>query len=347
MKILVTGSHGRVGANLVRRLVDRGNTVRGFVCPGDASRAHKLDGFERVETVEGDLRDEAAVRRAVTGVDAIYHLAAAFGGPYNNVEYLHVNGIGTIHLLEAARNETPDLERFVYASTEAIYWPLETPGRLFADPIKESDVSSTHRIPYFLTKWIGEELCMNYHVQYGVPSVACRFATVFEPSEFLDADGVPKFCSLKDGIARLKRSAGEGSDIDRLESAYAEGARALVSRCPDGRSYKQEWADVRDIAKGLACALESDAAVGETFTLGGSLIVWEEIVPQIAERLGVGFVEVTRAEPNFFEFDHTKVTELLGYVPDHDVWSTLDAAQAIARGEETDVIPTGVRYGAA
>ena len=41
------------------------------------------------------------------------------------------------------------------------------------------------------------------------------------------------------------------------------------------------------------------------------------------------------------------MSELLGYAPDHDFWSTLDTALAIRAGGETDVVPTGVRYGGA
>ena len=351
MKVLVTGSNGRIGANLVKRLLAAGHDIRGFVWPGDASRAHKLDGFDRVELHEGDLRDADTVCRAVQDVDAIVHLAAAFGGPYNNVQYLEVNGLGTIHLLEAVRNHATDLKRFVYACTEAIYWKLEEDGRLFEDPIKESDVSLSHRMPYFLTKWIGEELLMNYHIQYGIPGVSCRFATVFEPSEFLDDHGVPKFCSLAAGIERfesIKESDRQQSEmLETLKAAWDDGARLLISRCPDGRSYKQEWADVRDIAKGLALSVVTEAAVGETFTLGGLLTAWEDVVPQLAERLDVGYTEATLPVPNHFEFDHTKVNEILGYTPDHDLWSTLDAALAIRAGQETEVIPTGIRYGAA
>ena len=95
MKILVTGSNGRIGANLVRRLLQQGHEIRGFVFPGDAGRARKLDGIANVELVEGDLRDYAAVQRAVRGVDAVYHIAAAFASPHDNIEYLQINGLGT------------------------------------------------------------------------------------------------------------------------------------------------------------------------------------------------------------------------------------------------------------
>ena len=82
-----------------------------LVYPGDASRANKLAGYEGVEVVEGDLRDFDDVRRAVQGVDAIYHLAAAFGGPFDNRQYLNINGMGTLNILEAVRADMPDLHR--------------------------------------------------------------------------------------------------------------------------------------------------------------------------------------------------------------------------------------------
>ena len=273
MKILVTGSNGRIGANLVRRLLGQGHEIRGFVFPGDASRAHKLDGFANVELVEGDLRDYDAVQRAVRGVDAVYHVAAAFASPHDNIEYLQINGLGTLHVLEAIRAHAPHLHRLVYACTEAVYWRTEDDGRLFERPIREDEVSHSKLMPYFLTKWIGEELCMNYHYQYGVPTVVCRFTTVLEPSELLDEEGIPQHWSLGGTRERLRAQADPApaarEALRQLDAAWKAGKRLLISRCPDGRTFKQEWADVRDIAKGLALALDADAAVGEAFTVGG------------------------------------------------------------------------------
>ena len=65
------------------------------------------------------------------GVDAIYHLAAAFGGPFDNRQYLNINGMGTVNILEAVRADLPNLQRLVYACTEAIYWRLGEKGRFF------------------------------------------------------------------------------------------------------------------------------------------------------------------------------------------------------------------------
>ena len=47
-------------------------------------------------------------------------------------------------------------------------------------------------MPYLMTKWLGEELAMVYHYQYGVPTCAMRFSTVIEPSEFLNEAGLPR-----------------------------------------------------------------------------------------------------------------------------------------------------------
>ena len=57
-------------------------------------------------------------------------------------------------------------------------------------------VSAYHQMPYFLTKWVGEELCMVYHLQYGIPSTVFRFSTVIEPGEFLNDAGLPSLFLL-------------------------------------------------------------------------------------------------------------------------------------------------------
>ena len=72
---------------------------------------------------------------------------------------------------------------------------------------------------------------------------------------------------------------------------------------------------------------------------------WEEHVPWLAERYGLEFVEARLPESNFFEFDLSKIKALLGYEPRHDVQGVVETAEAMFRGEETGVVPNGVRYG--
>ena len=351
MHILITGATGRIGANLTMALLGKGHTVRGFVYPADASRAHKLDGVAGVEIVTGDLRNADEVNGALEGVEAVYHLAAAFGGPFDNTGYLAVNGGGTLNLLEAVRQRGMGLHRFVYASTEAIYWRLDQRGRLFERPVTEEMVSPTHQMPYFLTKWVGEELCTAYFHQYGIPTVSFRFATVFEPSEFLNEEGLPRAFTMGPVLTGF-RNRQNPSDEDRktladLERQWDGKEKLLIQRNPDGRSHRQQWCDVRDIVQGLVLGLEKPGAVGQSFTLAGLTIVWERDVPKMAERFGVQVADARMPTPNFFEFDLSKIRRLLAYHPQHGLNSLMDTAVAIRRGEKTDVVPTGVRWGKA
>ena len=350
MKILVTGGTGRIGANLSVELLARGHEIRCLVYPGDASRANKLAEYERVEVVEGDLRDFDDVKRAVQGVDAIYHLAAAFGGPFDNRQYLNINGMGTLNILEAVRTDAPNLHRLVHACTEAIYWRMEEKGRYFEAPITEEMVSRYKRMPYFLTKWVGEELCMTYHHQYGIPATVLRFATVIEPGEFLNEEGLPVRFLLSQAYERFGSETADSPEeeeiIQELRSLWTGEEKLLLSRNPNGVPYKQEFVDVRDVVQGLTLALEEDAAVGEEFTLGGAaLFRWEEVVPYFSERYGIEYVDARLPESNYFEFNLSKIKRLLGYQPRHDVESVVETAEAMRRGEEAGVVATGIRYG--
>ena len=350
MKILVTGGTGRIGANLVTRLLDKGHDVRSLVYPGDASRAHKLDAYANVETVTGDLRNLEDVRNAVKGVDAIYHIAAAFGGPFDNRQYLDINAMGTLNLLESVRTECPNLHRFVYACTEAVYWKLEDYGRYFEEPVTEDMVARYHHMPYFLTKWIGEELAMAYYYQYQVPSTSFRFSTVIEPSEFFNEAGIPMRLAFSGAYDRYKSDSSDDPDtqamLDDLRAQWTGEDRLLLSRNPNGVPHKQHFCDVRDIARGLVLGIERDEAVGEEFTLGGAAIIdWGVAVPWLAERYGLSFADARLPEANYFTLDLTKIKTRLGFQPKHDLVDIVETADAIRRGEETDVVPTGVRYG--
>jgi UDP-glucose 4-epimerase len=352
MKILITGGTGRIGANLAKRLLEMGHDVRSFVYPADASRAHKLDEYNRVETVVGDLRNLDDVKRAVDGVDAIYHLAAAFMGPFDNLQYLHINGMGTLNILECIRTDCPNLHRFVYACTEAIYWRLGEKGRFFEEPITEDMVSRYKQMPYFLTKWIGEELSMSYHIQYGVPTTVFRFATVIEPGEFLNEDGLPGLFLFSPAYNRVKDETGDDAEereiIESIKSLWTGEEKFLLTRNPNGTPYKQEFTDVRDIVQGLVLGIEKDEALGEEFTLGGAaLFKWEEAVPYLSERYNLDYVDARVLSSNHFEFDLTKIKTLLGYQPEHELESVLDTAEAIRRGEDVGIIPTGIRWGKA
>lgn len=361
MKILVTGATGRIGANLVVQLLAAGHSIRSFVYPGDASRAAKLDGYDGVETVYGDLRSYDDVRGAVDGVDVIYHLAAAFGGPFNNRDYLQINAMGTLNILECIREHCPNLHRFVYASTAGVYWHIPESGRYFTEPIREDIRIRNPHMPYLLTKWLGEELAVAYHLQYGVPTTVLRFSTVISPDDFLNDAGLPhlflysatykRFSNPAASEIQTIRERGNPEEIaliDELLAGWDGQEKFLLSRNPNGTPYHEQFGDVRDIVQGLLLSIERDQAVGEIFNLSGAAIFnWGELVPRLAERFGLPVADLRLPYANYYEIDQTKIKSLLGFQPQHDFDSIMATAEAMKRGETTDVVPTGILYGVA
>lgn len=357
MRILVTGATGRVGANLVMRLLDKGHSIRSLVYPGDASRAGKLDGLARVETLFGDLRNPQDVRQAVEGVDVVYHLAAAFQGPFDNRQFLDINVMGTLNLLEAIRELYPGLHRLVHASTSGVYWSLRENlrerGRYFETPISEDMAGRRYPdMPYLMTKWLAEELAIAYQLQYAVPVTAMRFSTVLEPSEFLNEQGWPALFLYSTACEKYRNETradpAEQAMIDALLAGWDGQEKFLLSLNPNGVPYHEHFGDVRDIVQGLLLGMEVDAAVGEIFNLAGAAVFdWGELVPRLAERYQLPVAEARVPYANYYEIDQSRIMKLLGFRPQHDFDSILETAGAMRRSEATDVVPNGVAYGPA
>src|SRR5215204_3305153 len=124
--ILITGGAGFIGSHLADELLRHGHRVRALdnlspqVHGGGASRPAYLD--PDVELVVGDVRDPEAVRRALKGVDAVYHFAAAVGvgqSMYEIAQYTDINNMGTAVLLEAL--VARPVQRLVVASSMSLY----------------------------------------------------------------------------------------------------------------------------------------------------------------------------------------------------------------------------------
>jgi len=118
---LVTGATGRVGRHLVKALLDRGESVRVLVKNGTADS-------ELVEVFYGDILNKESLRKAVDGVDTIYHLAAVVDYTAPKDLMFNVNVIGTKNLLEVSAGR-----KIIYLSSAAVM------GRNFKElPVSES-----------------------------------------------------------------------------------------------------------------------------------------------------------------------------------------------------------------
>src|SRR5204863_3815461 len=123
--ILITGGAGFIGSHVADALLARGYRVRVLDVLSPQVHAERRRPEYLAPDVElhvGDVRDPDAVRRALTGVDAVFHFAAMVGvgqSMYQVAEYTSVNAVGTGVLLEALI-ERP-VERLVVASSMSIY----------------------------------------------------------------------------------------------------------------------------------------------------------------------------------------------------------------------------------
>ena len=212
MQILITGGAGFIGSHLADDLIARGHQVRALdnLSPQVHGSAAKRPPYLHpdVELIRGDVRDAGAVRRALAGVDAVYHLAAAVGvgqSMYEIEQYTSTNNIGTAVLLEALI-ERP-VQRLVVASSMSIYgeglyqaaggsfvndaertidqlrrgdWePRDGQGDVLKPiPTPESKRPSLASI-YALSKFDQERMCLMVGRAYGIPTVALRFFNVF------------------------------------------------------------------------------------------------------------------------------------------------------------------------
>ena len=129
MKILVTGATGKVGSRLVPRLIAKGYHVRVLVRDGAKAPAG-------AEVIVGDLFDAASLVSAVTGMDAVVHLAALFRTFTDNEGIIKTNHDGTIALADAA--VTAGVKRFVFTSTGNVY------SSGYGHPAKEDEVLNSN-----------------------------------------------------------------------------------------------------------------------------------------------------------------------------------------------------------
>ena len=174
MRVLITGGAGFIGSHLAEHYRERAQ-VRVL---DDFRTGHRrnLAGLD-VELLEGSVCDPAAVRRAVQGVDVVYHLAALVSVPESvekPAECARINIEGLRHVLAAAADA--GVGKLLLASSAAVY------GDNPAVPKVEA-MTPEPRSPYADTKLGGEALLEEYQREHGLATAALRFFNVFGPRQ--------------------------------------------------------------------------------------------------------------------------------------------------------------------
>jgi UDP-glucose 4-epimerase len=256
-RVLVTGGAGFIGSNLVRALLERGDTVRVLDNFSTGNRAN-LSGLEdELEVVEGELRSYERVHNAVRGVELVFHQGALPSVPRSVQDPLTTSAVtieGTLNVLLAARDE--NVQRVVYASSSSVYGNSGTLPRTESqqpDPIS----------PYAVAKLAAERYCVSFHRVYGLETVALRYFNVFGPwqdpnSQY--AAVVPRFlAAIAEGQpVRIHGDGTQSRDFTYVANVVAanllagerEGADGSVLNVATGRQ-----ASVNELADAIGAVL--------------------------------------------------------------------------------------------
>ena len=222
---LVTGGAGFIGSNIVRKLIDRGWSVRIL---DDLSTGYRenlaslpADGFE---LALGDIRDAATVHRLTAGCQAVFHLAASVGN-LKSIEQprfdAELNVLGTLSVLEAVKaHRTP---RLVYSSSAAIF------GEVQYLPLDEAHPAEPDS-PYGVTKLAAEKHCLAYSKLFDLDIVCLRYFNVYGLNQRYDVYGnvIPIWTRrLLDGEPLLIYGDGEQTrDFINVDDVAEANARA-------------------------------------------------------------------------------------------------------------------------
>lgn len=283
MDIVVTGAAGFIGSHTCERLVAEGHRVTGvdafdgYLYPAEVKRRNAAAlarlPADRFSLVEADIRDRAAMARAIPpGTDAVCHLAALAGVRPSLAEplrYLQTNIEGTGVILEQLRQA--GVRRLVFASSSSVYGARPGADLRQVAAFREDEPCLTPASPYAATKRMNELQLSTYRDLYGIGVSALRFFTVYGPRQRPDM-----------AIARFVDAIGRGRPI----TLFGDG------------SSRRDYTYIDDIVAGVTAAIARvEPGQFELYNLGGSGTISLSELVAIIERV-VGRAAVVERQPD-------------------------------------------------
>lgn len=249
MKVFVTGGTGFIGGEIVRQLRDRGDEVVCLVrTPSKATKLRELG----CELVSGNLGDEAAIRKGMTGCDAIIHAAAMYevGIPAKQRPGMwEANVTGTERVMKAALEEK--VPRIVYVSTVGIFG--NTHKQVVDEGYKNPETDFTSY--YEETKLEAHKLVQRMIDEQELPAIIVQPGGVYGP--------------------------GDTSQVADLLGQFFAGKLPLMPFPELGICMSH----VEDIASGVLLALHR-GGLGETYVISGPVTTMREAIETVAKVSG-------------------------------------------------------------
>jgi len=300
---LVTGGAGFIGSHLVEELVRRGARVRVLDNFITGKRDNIAPFKDRIELIEGDIRDLETCRRAVRGVDYVLHHAALISVPLSIKDPVvthDINVSGTLNLLWASAEA--GIKRFILASSAAVYGDAESL------PLKEGE-EGRPLSPYALSKFFGEKYCRYFYRTYALETISLRYFNVFGPRQ----DPLSPYASV---IPQFFEQALAG---ERLQ-IYGDGEQS------------RDFIFISDVVEANFRAVGAPAeAVGGVYNIAcGERTTVNALAAEINHLAGIS-VEPHHIQPRPGDIRHSyadigRAKKLLGFVPRVNFPAGLEAA---------------------
>jgi nucleoside-diphosphate-sugar epimerase len=290
--VLVTGGAGFIGSHIAAEAAARGARVRVI---DDLSTGH-LENLEEiggdVDLVRGSVADDALLRRALEGVELVFHEAAIPSVPRSieNPRETHDACVeGTFRLLLAARDA--GVRRVVYAASSSAYGDqpvLPKVETMAPDPLS----------PYAVAKLVGEYYCQVFTRAYKLETVALRYFNIFGP--------------------RQDPSSQYSGVISRFISALSRGDAPVIYG--DGEQ-SRDFTYVANAVEANLLAAEAPRAAGKVINVAnGRQTTLNELLAAAKKLTGRDDAEAVYRESRAGDVRHsladiTRARELLGYEP--------------------------------
>ena len=241
---IVTGGAGFIGSHIVERILTEQpyavvRVFDNFSTGRLGNLPFRMTVGDRLEIIEGDIRDSRALAEVVRGAAVVFHQAALVSVPKSVEDPIVAdehNVTGTLNVFEAARRA--DVKRVVYASSSAVYGNL--PGER-----KREDQPTAPISPYGVAKMVAEQYAAVWTRLYQVEAVGLRYFNVFGPRQ----DPRSEYAAV---VPRFIMSALQGSALE----IHGDG---LQSR---------DFVYVENVARANLAAAQPPKAAGEVFNIG-------------------------------------------------------------------------------
>lgn len=276
MKVLVTGGAGFIGSHTADRLIKEGCEVR--ILDNLQKPVHlkgKPDYINpKAEFILGDVRDKATLETAMTGVDAVYHLAAYQDYLPDFSTYFHVNSVSTALIYEIIVEKKLPVKKVIVASSQAVLgeglYRCAEHGEMIPDIRLEEQLSKgdwEHHCPhcksymkhlptpenkinpqnqYAMSKHSQEIIAVNLGKRYGIPSVAMRYSIVQGPRQ--------SFYNAYSGAMRIFALH---LYFDKRPTIYEDGMQI------------RDYVNYQDVVDANLLVLKDDRADYQGFNVGG------------------------------------------------------------------------------